>query len=211
MKYILLLVLAVSASFTSEITAQSSYEKGMTKAFSLWKENKADEAANLFERIGRAEQDNWIPYYYVAQINILTTFGLKEATEIESRLKKAQNFINDAKTFSKDNAEIHIMEALLNTAWVAYKPSVFGMTHSTKVEQSYQAAKQLEPENPRAMLYHAEWKMGAARFFGKDPKTFCSEVEKAILYFDKEQKKEIPFYPKWGKDQIKRVQRNCNS
>lgn len=192
------------------VHSQASYEKGMTKAFELWKNKKPDEAINLFERIARAEQENWLPFYYAAQIHVFTTFSIKDANEIESRLKKAQDFLNEARTFSKNNAEILIMEAMLNTAYVVYNPSVYGMTHSAKVEELYQKAKALEPENPRAMLYHAEWKMGGAKFWGKDPKAFCPEIEKAILYFENESKNDVPFYPDWGKNQIERVQQNCN-
>ncbi len=191
------------------VNSQASYEKGMTKAFELWENKNPDQAINLFERIAQAEQENWLPFYYAAQIHIFTSFGIKDANEIESRLKKAQDFLNEARTFSKDNAEILIMEAMLNTAYVVYNPSVYGMTHSAKVEELYQKAKVLEPENPRAMLYHAEWKMGGAKFWGKDPKAFCPEIEKAILYFEKEANHDEPFYPKWGMNQVERVQQNC--
>ncbi|WP_010522883.1 hypothetical protein [Aquimarina agarivorans] len=50
--------------------AQSNYEKGMQKAFGLWQENKIEEASNLFERIANAEKENWLPYYYVANVNV---------------------------------------------------------------------------------------------------------------------------------------------
>lgn len=194
---------------TASINAQSAYEKGMTKAFELWKNQKNDEAINLFERIARAEQENWLPFYYAAQVHIVTTFGIKDGNEIESRLKKANDFLNEAKTFSKDNAEILIMEAMQNTALVVSNPSVYGPTLSGKVEELYRKAKGLEPKNPRAMLYHAEWKMGGAKFWGKDPKDFCPEIEKAILYFENNPKSDVPFYPDWGRDQIARVQQSC--
>ncbi len=202
-------VLTIFLIFTSLVTnAQSAYENGMNKAFSFWQENKIDEASNLFERIANVEKDNWLPHYYAAQINIIKTFSLKDANEIESRLNKARTSLNHAKSFSENNAEITIMEALLYTAWVAYNPSVYGMTYSQKVEALYLKAKQIEPKNPRATLYHAEWKMGAAKFFGQDPQTFCSEVDKAKVYFE-QPTSTIPFYPKWGKNEVKRIQQNC--
>lgn len=190
------------------VSGQSNYEKGMQKAFDLWKNNQTDEAANLFERIAKAEKDNWLPFYYAAHVHIVKTFNSSNGKEIESRLKKAQNLINEAKTYSKQNAEVLIMEAMLNTAYVVYDSSVYGMTHSPKVEALYIEAKKLEPENPRATLNHAEWQMGAAKYWGKDPKSFCPEIEKAILYFEKDTPN-IAFYPRWGKNQIARVQANC--
>ena len=207
MKTLITIITILSLHFAF---GQSTYEKGMTQAFELWKEKKTDDAANLFERIARAEKENWIPFYYAAQVHITASFNSKDVKEIESRLTKAQNLVNEAKTFSDTNAEVLILEAMLNTAYVVYNPSVYGMTHSPKVDQLYSQAKQLEPENPRAILYHAEWQMGAAKFWGKDPKAFCPEVEKAILYFEKESS-DVPFYPQWGMNQIERIQANCKS
>jgi len=207
---IIMKIILMLFTFFSILTmdAQTPYEKGMNKAFELWRNKKNDDAVNLFERIGKAEKENWLPYYYAAQIHIITTFNSKDPDNIESRLKKAQNYLNEAKTFSGSNVEILILEALLNTAYVASNPSVYAMTHAPKVEELYQKAKVLDPNNPRAILYHAEWKMGDARFWGKDPKVFCPEVEKAILYFEKESST-IPFYPDWGKNEVTRVQKNC--
>ncbi|WP_299313546.1 hypothetical protein [uncultured Aquimarina sp.] len=202
------IIIILSIFAITSVNSQAAYEKGMGKAFELWGNQKNDEAANLFERIGKAEKDNWLPFYYAAQIHIVTTFGIKDAEQIESRLTKAQNYLNEAKTFSKGNAEIMIMEAMLNTAYVVYDGAKYGMTHSAKVEELYQKAKIIEPENPRAILYHAEWQMGAAKFWGKDPKAFCPEIEKAISLFDLE-KSTVPFYPSWGEDQIERIKQNC--
>jgi len=189
--------------------SQTAYEKGMQKSFELWKNNKNDEAANLFERIAKAEKDNWLPFYYAAHIHIITAFNIKDGEEIQLRLTKAQDYLNEAKTFSDNNAEIAIMQAMLHTAYVVFDGAKYGMTLSPKVEALYQTAKKLEPKNPRAILCHAEWNMGAAKFWGKDPKAFCPEIEKAMDLFDNEKESKIPFYPNWGKDQVTRVQKNC--
>ena len=39
--------------------------QGMNKALELWGTN-AIEASQLFERISKAEPDNWLPPYYAA-------------------------------------------------------------------------------------------------------------------------------------------------
>ena len=80
---------------TAVITAQTDYEQGMQKAFELWGSNPT-EASNLFERISNAEPDNWIPAYYAAQVNIVSSFGEKNEDKLRAQLKKAQDLINDA-------------------------------------------------------------------------------------------------------------------
>ncbi|MFL1896716.1 hypothetical protein ACJRPK_13505 [Aquimarina sp. 2-A2] len=202
-------VILILVSFTlNMLTAQTPYDEGMKKAFELWESDKADEAANLFERIANAEDQHWLPYYYAAQINIIQTYRTKDAATIEARLKKAQKFINHANLISKDNAELFILEAMLNTAYVAYNPSNYGMTHSPK-EALYQQAKSLDSMNPRAILNHAEWKMGSAKYFGTDPKQYCPEINKAIALFENIENK-TPYYPTWGLNQVARIQKNCN-
>jgi hypothetical protein len=46
--------------------------KRYKKAFALWQDNnKMDETRGMFERISNAEINEWLPHYYIAQINSL--------------------------------------------------------------------------------------------------------------------------------------------
>lgn len=202
-KFTTLLVL-----FTSIIlSAQTQYEKGMTKAFKLWEENKLTEASALFERISKAEKNEWLPPYYVATIEILSSFGLKDEAKLNAKLKKAQEFLDEASSISEDNPEIIINQALLNTAYITFDGQKYGMTMSSKNAQLYKKALTLAPRNPRVILGKAEWDMGTARFFGKPIKPFCEDVQRALKLFEKEK---LPkFYPKYGKNRADEILKNC--
>ncbi|MCK5401985.1 MAG: hypothetical protein KAJ28_10160 [Flavobacteriaceae bacterium] len=191
------------------ITSQTNYEKGMQKAFELWGSNPV-EASNLFERIAKAEPNNWLPSYYAAQINIVSSFGEKDKEKLTAKLAKAQGLINDATTVSKNNSEILVMEALLNTAWVAYDGAAYGMTLSPKVAALYAQAEQISPNNPRVVLNKAEWNMGSARFFGQDTAPFCKDVERALDLFANF-KPETAFHPKWGKERAEQILESCKN
>ena len=189
--------------------AQSKYEQGMTKAFELWKNNQPWEAANLFERIAQAEPDNWLPPFYVAQINVLYSFSEKDAEKLTAQLNKAQDFLNDAKALSKENTEILVVQAQLYTAWVVFDGAKYGMTMSPKINQLYQEAFALEPENPRAAFGKVEWELGTARWFGQDTQPFCDDLKKAVALFDTYEPKG-PFYPNGGGDYAKQsLAQNC--
>jgi hypothetical protein len=54
----------------------------------------------------------------------------------------------------------------------------------------------------------AEWDMGSARYFGKDIKPYCKDVERAIELFAKF-KPESEFHPNWGKDRAEIVIKQC--
>jgi len=201
-KSIIILVLLVSGVMTS----QTNYEKGMQKAFELWGSNPM-EASNLFERIANAEPDNWLPSYYAAQINIVSSFGEKDKYKLTAQLGKAQDLLNMSKSISKSNPEILVMEAMLNTAWVAYD-GANGMTLSGKITALYAQAEQIAPQNPRVILNKTEWAMGSARFFGQDTAPFCKDIERALELFTNF-KPETAFHPKWGKDRAEQILESC--
>jgi hypothetical protein len=206
MKKILIVAIAF-ISFSG--ISQSKYKEGMNKAFELWKSEKHWEAANLFERIGQAEVDNWLPPFYVAQINVIYSFGEKDEKALTAQLNKAQDFINDAKVISKNNSEILVVQAQLYTAWVAFDGQRFGMTYSPKIAQLYQEAYNLEPDNPRVASGKVEWDMGTARFFGQDTAPFCEDLAKAVELFTTYEPKG-DFYPQGGEEYARgSLAQNC--
>ncbi|TXN35278.1 hypothetical protein FVB32_11875 [Flagellimonas hymeniacidonis] len=194
--------------FVGALSAQDQYTKGMEKAFQLWQDQKPTEAANLFERIAMAEQDNWLPHYYVAQINTINSFGETDLEKLSKKLDKAKEFIDLAKAVSPDNPEILVQEAMINTAWIAFDGATYGMTLSGKNAQLYQKAMELAPENPRVIFSKAEWDMGSARYFGKDTTPYCQDIERALELFATF-KSETPFYPGWGKERAEQVLAQC--
>ena len=205
MKHVIIIATLLVSGF---INSQTNYEKGMLKAFELWQTNKPTEAANLFERIANAEPDNWLPPYYAAQVNIISSFGEKDGKKLSSQLKKAQDLINDATAISKENPEIFVLQAMLHTAWVAYDGATYGMTLSGKVVELYTKAAQIDPKNPRVVFSKAEWDIGGARYFGQDTAPFCKDIERSLELFANF-KPETPFHPNWGQDRAEEAVKAC--
>lgn len=206
MKHLILFLMLLP--LTSGV-AQTKYDQGMQKAFSLWQEGKQWEAANLFERIAQAEPDNWLPPFYVAQINVIYSFNEKEEEKLSAQLKKAQDFLNDAKAISKDNAEILVVQAQLFTAWVVFDGNKYGMSMSPKIAQLYAQANEIEPENPRVAFGKVEWDLGTARFFGQDTAPFCEDLKKAVVLFETYEPKG-KYYPNGGAEYAQQsLAQNC--
>ncbi|MEO0527331.1 MAG: hypothetical protein AAFZ89_08900 [Bacteroidota bacterium] len=188
--------------------AQDKYAKGMQKAFELWGEQKTVEAANLFERIGSAEIDNWLPLYYAAQINTIASFGEKDEEKLKQQLDKAQELLDLAKGISPNNPELLVQQAILYTAWIAFDGATYGMTLSGKVVALYEKALKLDAGNPRVVFSKAEWDMGSAKFFGQDTTPYCKDVERSLELFATF-KPETEFHPNWGEDRATEVLKNC--
>ena len=187
---------------------QDQYAKGMQKAFQLWEEGKTADASNMFERIATAETDNWLPYYYVAQINTIISFGEKDEEKLTQQLEKAQEYVDLAKAISSENPEIMVQQAMTYTAWVASDGATYGMTLAPKVTAIYAEAAALAPDNPRVVFSKAEWDIGSAQYFGGDIKPFCKDIERSIELFDNF-KAESEFHPDWGKDRAETILKNC--
>ncbi|WP_299667965.1 hypothetical protein [uncultured Polaribacter sp.] len=201
-------IIIIALLFVGSIAAQSKYQKGMQKAFSLWETGKMLEASQLFERISKAEPTKWKPAYYAATVEILGSFGLKDETKLTAKLNKAQAFLDVAKSNSENNPEIIITQALLNLGYIAFDGQKYGMTLSGKNNQLYAKALAIAPENPRVILGYAEWNMGTAKFFGKSTKPYCDQIKKAIE-LGKKEKNDIEFYPKFMLSRAEEVLKRC--
>ncbi len=208
---IILYVLISLLMFTSSklLAQDDKYEQGMKKAFELWKANEPIKAANIFERITTVEKENWIPYYYVVHINTIYSFNEKDVEKMTLQLKKAATFLAAAKKISPDNPELIVLEAMINTAWIAHDGQKYGVTLAPKNTALYTKASKIASNNPRVLLSKAEWEMGSARFFGQDTAPFCKDVKKSLELFATF-KDETPFYPEWGKERAEQVIKDCN-
>ncbi|MFB9054084.1 hypothetical protein ACFFVB_13430 [Formosa undariae] len=205
MKHLILLSVLLVSLVTN---AQSNFETGMKSAFKLWQENNTAEAEQLFERIATAETDQWLPNYYVAQLNSLKSWGEQDAAVLKANLDKAQEYLNTAKGMSSNNADIMVLQAQIYTNWVAFDGMTYGMKYSAKITELYNKAYAIAPENPMVVLGKAEWGMGSAKYFGQDTAPFCKDIAHALELFINF-KPETPFHPQWGEDRAKKVLASC--
>lgn len=202
------IITAIALLIVGLSSAQTQFEKGMEKAFGLWKEGKNDEASAMFERIAAADKNSYLPNYYVALINTTAVFTEKDKTKIDLLLTKAQDALDKEIIKDQNNAELYVLQALIYTGYVVADPMTNGMKYSAKVMESYAKAKAIDPNNPRAVFGEADYQLGGAKWTGVDTKPLCMQVDKAIELFATF-KPEMPFSPKWGLDRALEAQKNC--
>lgn len=188
--------------------APTQYEQGMGKALGLWKEGKATEATAIFERIASVEKANWLPNYYVALVNTIEVFKSQDKSKAPAYLDKAQVALDDATAISPNNPELMVVQALIYTAWIVQDPMTNGMKYSGKAMEQYYKAQAIAPENPRVVFSKAEFEIGGAKYWGKDTKPMCAEIERSLVLFAKF-KPETAFHPSWGLDRAKEVLATC--
>ena len=203
-----LLLLFIVASL-SIVSAQSNFEKEMTKAFELRQSNQEVEALQMFDSIAKTNPKEWLPHYYIAQMNSLKSWGVKDVGVLKAQLKKAQSHLDQAMSLSPDNTELLVMQAQILTNWVAYDGMTYGRKYSGIITQLYNKATTLDPTNPRAAFCKADWAMGSAKYFGRDTAPFCKDVKEALTLFDSF-KPESDFHPNWGRERAEQVLVSCN-
>ena len=192
----------------SLVASAQQFEQGMGKAMELWQQGKTTEASAMFERIAAAEPNQWLPNYYVALVNTTKAFDPVLKTQVPALLEKAQMALDKELLKDDSNAELLVLQALINTAYIVYDPMTNGMLLSDKVRQLYVKASILDPKNPRVVAGKAEFEIGGARYFGGDTKPMCAEIDRAIELFTNF-KPETTFHPNWGLERALEVQKDC--
>ena len=197
------------AVFMGSICAQSKYEQGMTKAFDLIEQNKIDQAVALFERISKAETDNWIPTYHATHTLVWSSFNITDEEQRLNVLERAKQLLKETYKRSPNNPEVLSLEAKLLTSYMAFDPATYGMMYAMKIEGINQRAYQLAPDNPRVLVGKIQYDAGKAQFFGEDITPYCEEMKEIIPKF-KTEENQVTFAPSHGLREAEGFISQCN-
>ena len=201
-------ILAIAILVSGFASAQGQFEQGMAKAMGLWKEDKNQEASDLFERIASAEKTSWLPNYYVATVNCFAAFRTKDPQQLSALLAKSQAALDIEMAKTPNNPELLVMQAMIHTALLSSDPMKYGMTLPAKVSELYAKAEAIAPANPRVVYGKAEFAIGGADWTGADVKVLCNDVERSIGLFATF-KPETVFSPNWGLQRAEEALKNC--
>jgi len=204
----LFLIACANAVFAGE------YESAMSAA--IEKLNTANalsaylESAAAFERIGEAEKDQWLPYYYAGLSYIWVSHAVKEGEKVDEYLEKAQFFVDKAKNLSPKNDEIVTLQGYIYMMKVVVDPPSRGPEFSRLAMQEFGRAVGMNQKNPRALLLLGKMKMGTDQFFGNDLSESCRMISNAAHMFENYKAKSA-IDPAWGKAMADMFVTECES
>jgi hypothetical protein len=180
---------------------ERDYEGAMLNTITMMNTVSGEEetvrCANMFERIGRAEKDKWMPYYYAAYSLIILSYDLKDNKERDEILDIAQGLLDSAMYRAPDESEIHVLQAFLYPSRILVDPAGRGMTYVEKMFQSLARAKALNPDNPRIYFLEAVNRLNMPPSFGGGPEVARPIFEVAAEKF-KAFQTDDPLWPSWG-------------
>jgi len=203
------LFLLAFLSLSTLIHSQSKFEQAMDQAQVLVNEGKLNEAANLYERISKAEPDNWLPAYHLALVKTWPTFMAEDKSSVLAELEIAEEYADIADMNSPNNSEVYVLKALINVAKIVYDPATYGMTLSATATEQYQKAITLDKTNPRAQSGLIEMEMGTARYFNQDLTPYCDRLKKVLKLYESF-KPASKYHPTWGKESVEETISTCN-
>lgn len=156
------------------------------------------QCANNFERIAKAEEDQWHPYYYAAYSLVMKAFYSQDKLAIDPICNKADEMIAFAESLSQANSEITTLKAMALTARISVDGSR-GMTMGPKATMILEEAKAQKPlNNPRALMQIAQMRYYTPEAFGGGKASGIEVLKKAIAAYQ-EFKPENELDPVWGK------------
>lgn len=206
------LILSLCISINSFSQNNSKYMDAMKRNVSML--DTAQSATSLqmltnsFERIGNAEKDKWLPYYYAAYATTRMSYLEQDKTLVDGILDKAQQFIDKADTLQPNNSEIYTVKSFVLSARIMVNPMSRGAQYGPQSGMMLEKATQLDPENPRPYMLK-----GTGAFY--TPPAFGGGKDKAAPLLETSLEKYKTFKPadeispNWGEGMAKSMLEQC--
>ena len=201
-------LLAIGLAVATIGFAQSEkYVKAMEAKVAAFDTTRNAEAmkdlGNAFERIGEAEKNQWLPYYYAALAHVnsgyfLTGGQMGGMTQtLDPIAEKADQLIAKAEALSKDNSEVYVVKKMIATLRMMGDPMNRYMQYGPLAQQALEAAKRLNPENPRVYLLEGQDKFYTPEQYGGSKTEAKALLELALKKYQAATPASS-IDPKWG-------------
>lgn len=165
-------------------------------------------ANNAFERIGNANQKEWLPLYYQSYCNIMIGMKQDDNNKKDEYYDRAQKLIGRADSLSHDNSEIAVLQSFIISMEISIDPMTRGQNLGMQSAMFISKAIQLNKENPRAYLLKGSGLMYTPPQYGGGKDKALPVLEEAVAKF-KSFKPASPVMPHWGEARANAVLEQC--
>ena len=208
-------ILLASAIFLSVLAmAQSDKYMGAMKknmdAIDSSFRNAADlvSLANNFERIGAAEKNQWLPYYYAAFCQVNAGYVDKDKTKSDGYADKATQLINKADSLSPKNSEIACIKSMIASCHMMVNPMQRYMEYGQEISTYMDEAIALDATNPRPLLLKGQGLKYTPEQFGGGCVTAKPVLQTALEKYTAF-KPASELHPNWGKSRVEQILGEC--
>lgn len=160
-------------------------------------------AAGQFTQVAKANQKEWLPYYYAALCNVLTAFQ-KKGKEIDTWCDKADALIAKADSLKGDASEIAVLRSMSASARINVNVLGRGQKYGGQAMSLAEQAIKTNASNPRAYLQKATAIYYTPELFGGGAKKAKPVLETALEKY-KTARQAPKTAPSWGYDRAKQL------
>lgn len=209
MKKVLMLAFVLLAGL-AKAQEGGKYEAGMTKALAQMKDAKTLEdytaVSALFERIGDAEKDKWLPYYYAAYANYIT--GWVDAKGDKDKIGEKSLRLIDKAEMLETNSELYCLRNMVLGLQMMVDPASRWQSYGMQANAALEKAKTADPNNPRVYFLEGQSKFYTPEAFGGGKKAALPKFEKSVELYGTF-KPASPLHPDWGKQEALDMVEKC--
>ncbi|HMO31671.1 MAG TPA: hypothetical protein PKE63_09985 [Lacibacter sp.] len=207
--WFLLLVLVVAGSSQAQ---NEKYVKAMgTQLVAMSQAGTPaamQEVVHGFERIAKAEKNQWLAYYYAGLSQVWHAFLLNDPAQYDALADKAEAFLEAAEALVQGESELAMLAAMVGTLRMAADPMSRFMQYSPRISQYLELAKQLNPGNPRPYFWQGQSLLRTPEQFGGGCANARPLLEEALRRFTTFEPA-TPLHPVWGKPQTEQLLGSC--
>ena len=202
MKKLLLAAIILTTGFTAQA---QDFKDVLTKTFTAfdttWVYETKLQQANKLNLIARKFNTEWAAQYYAAYAQTQLSFNEAVAKDVAKRdalLDEAGTYLAEAiRLAGKETDETHVLAAMIANARIGIDPQKRWQKYGKVFDSELDAAKEINPDNPRMFILKGISKRYTPKFFGGGKAAAKPYFEKAIALLAKESKDDI-LKPYWG-------------
>jgi hypothetical protein len=165
-------------------------------------------ANNAFERIANANPNEWLPLYYESYCHIMIGMQQEDRNKKDEYFDQAQLLADKADSLSKDNSEIYVLKAFINSMKISVDPANRGQKLGMQSSMLNTRAIELDKDNPRAYLLKGTGLMYTPAQYGGGKEKALPVLEMAVEKFKSFQPKN-QIMPHWGEARANTMLEQC--
>lgn len=201
-----IILLALTALFLQPVFSQSekfigAMKKNMAEIDSALSRNEVarlNDIGATFERIGDAEKNQWLPYYYAAYCQVTVAFIKNDVANNDIVADKVDQLIAKADALEKKNSELSLLKAMNTSLRMLVNPMQRWMQYGQKIQEYTQDAMTQDPTNPRPYYFSGVSLKNTPAEFGGGCSTAKPILDKGLELFAAF-KPASELHPAWGK------------
>lgn len=195
------------------LLAQDNYQSAMSEAIAALGQAAGPEeflaSSARFERIGLAEKERWLPWYYSAYALIIPSLEEPDGNRKDQLLDQAQEAIDRAFAIAPNESEILVLQAFLYPSRILVDPVNRGLIYMDKMQVALEKARKLNPDNPRIYYLEGVQKLNLPAAFGGGPEVARPILEKAMEKYAAF-RPDDPLWPSWGEEHTRKELEKLN-